>query len=499
MNKFLIFIVLLIISITSTAQTPFKGTDYMFYYQMNVGKTNGSLTTPSAWLEVGKDSTTKGLRIPRVVDTSNISSAIYGLLIYQIRDNSLYFRDKTGWRRMADPTALNSYLLKSDSTIYYPYWSNPRGYLSTELDPVANSKTVRWIAGTGISVSNGTAQALTTNPVATISAQNTIPLWNASQIQGSNVSAATPTNGQVLQYNGTQYAPFSLPNNGNYIFNQTGTIQSGAGFNIGSTGRINGSSLSVRFASNNNFAMNVDATSVDGAIRSFDASTGTRRPIGFDGLKYTFYTAGGPAYYMNIDNGVVAIDSIVSRTTIGYTGLTTPAPFDSVKLHIKGDIVATARTYTTGGYTPLVRNNTTGRFEVSSAAGAPTLHAVTTAGNVTSNGITVNAFTANGTSAFNASIRPQVTVLTDGSSLDETMVTVVGNTLSGNCTLTLPTGVGMSKTMYFIRRSDPGNVLTIQTSGSDVFNYAAGPTTFVVTNSVIVQLFGQVWYVLGHF
>lgn len=499
MNRLLALIPLIILCVTASAQTPFKGADYIYYYQVGVGKTNGSLTNSASWLEIGKDSTTKALRMPRVVDTANISNPVFGLEVYQIKDNKRYYRDKFGWRRLADNVILGDYLLRSDSTIYYPYWSNPRGYLSSELDPIANAKTVRWIAGTGINVSNGAAQALSTNPVATISAQNTTALWNASQIQGIVVSPSAPTNGQVLQYNGTQYAPFSPPNSGNYIFNQTGTIQSGAGFNIGSTGRINGSSLSVRYSANNNFAMNVDATSVDGAIRSFDASTGTRRPMGIDGLKYTFYINGGPGYYMNIDNGVVAIDSLVSRTTIGYTGLTTPAPFDSVKLHIKGDIVATARAYTTGGITALGRNNSTGRFETFTAGGTPTLHEVTTAGNTTTNGITVNTLTANGVAVFNASMRPQVTVLGDGSTLDNTMVTVIGNTLSGNCTLTLPTGAGVGETMYFIRRSDPSNTLTVQTSGGDTFNTSAGPTSIAVTNSVIIQLFGQVWFVLAQF
>lgn len=214
MKKTLILASFILCAINILAQTPYKGADYIYYYQLGTGKTNGSLTHPSAWLEVGKDSTNKGFRMPRVVDTANIASPAYGLQVYQIKDNGVYFRDKFGWRRMIDPGSLSFYLLRADSTIFYPYWSNPRNYISTELDPNANAKTVRWIAGTGINVSNGTAQPLATNPVATISAQNTTAIWNANQFQGVAVSAMPPTSGQVLQYNGTQYVPSTPPPSG---------------------------------------------------------------------------------------------------------------------------------------------------------------------------------------------------------------------------------------------------------------------------------------------
>ena len=214
MNKFIALIALIFYTCMSFAQTPFKGSDYIYYYQVGIGKTNGTLTNPSAWLEIGKDSTNKGVRIPRVVDTANIIAPAYGLQVYQIKDNGMYFRDKTGWRRMADGGTLTAYLRRSDSTVYYPYWSNPRGFISTELDPNANSKTVRWQAGTGINVSNSSAQALSTNPTSTISAQNTSALWNANQLQGIPISSTAPTNGQVLQFTGTQYTPFTPPKSG---------------------------------------------------------------------------------------------------------------------------------------------------------------------------------------------------------------------------------------------------------------------------------------------
>jgi hypothetical protein len=213
--KLLLFALILITG-SLFGQTPFKGSDYTFYYQVNVGKTNGSLTTPSAWLEIGKDSTTKGIRIPRVVDTTAISSPIYGLVIYQIADNGIYFRDKFGWRRLSDATILNNYLLKSDSTTYYPYHTNPKSYVINELDPVANAKMVTINTGTGLL--GGSAHTVSTNPSFSLTADNTTALWNANSIRGIGVSASAPTNGQILQYNGSQYIPVT--------FSPSGTVTS---------------------------------------------------------------------------------------------------------------------------------------------------------------------------------------------------------------------------------------------------------------------------------
>jgi hypothetical protein len=213
--KWILFLFVLIAS-NVFGQTPFKGSDYTFYYQINIGKTNGSLTTPSAWLEIGKDSTTKGMRVPRVVDTTAISSPIYGLVVYQITDDGIYFRDKFGWRRLSDAITLNNYLLKSDSTTYYPYHTNPKSYVVNELDPVANSKTVTINTGTGLL--GGTAATINTNPSFSLTADNTTALWNANAIRGIGVSASTPTSGQILQYNGSQYTPVT--------FSPSGTVTS---------------------------------------------------------------------------------------------------------------------------------------------------------------------------------------------------------------------------------------------------------------------------------
>lgn len=486
MNKLIAIITILLISVATSAQTPFKGADYMFYYQVNVGKTNGSLTTPSAWLEVGKDSTNKGIRIARVVDTANVIAPVFGLQVYQIKDNKMYYRDKFGWRRFADNTILGDYVQKSDSGIYYyPYWSNPRNFISTELDPVANAKTVRWLAGEGIDISNSAAQPLSSNPVATISALTTTALWNANALQGTPIEGIVPTVGQFLSFNGTHYVPTSppitgtvnsvglalpssvfditgspvtntgtltgsfknqlanlvfaspngvsglpsfrslaysdlplsgvaagtygndttipritvnsngiitnavnqsvavqwsavryKPNNGDFVYSQILSSQSSPGFWISGSGRVDGNTFRVSNSSNNANYGSLEASTVDVVVKSNNSTTNIRRPLTFEGSKYTFQDIADAYSPLVIENDQVAIDSQITRTTIGYTAATNPAPLDSVKLFVKGDIVAKARSYTTGGYTPVVRNNTTGRFETTSIGGAGTVTSV---------------------------------------------------------------------------------------------------------------------------
>jgi hypothetical protein len=58
---------------------------------------------------------------------------------------------------------------------------------------------------------NGSAQ-LVGNSNATITINNTAPLWDANQLQSINVSTATPTDGQLLRYNSTtnMWEPYTV-------------------------------------------------------------------------------------------------------------------------------------------------------------------------------------------------------------------------------------------------------------------------------------------------
>ncbi len=75
-------------------------------------------------------------------------------------------------------------------------------YNGTAWVPVADDNTT-YTSGTGITVS-GTV----------INAQTTTALWNANQIQGRGVLNTAPTAGQVIEWNGTNWAPATDNNSG---------------------------------------------------------------------------------------------------------------------------------------------------------------------------------------------------------------------------------------------------------------------------------------------
>jgi len=84
----------------------------------------------------------------------------------------------------------------------------------------------QYSAGTGISISSGT-----------ISASSSSALWNASQIQGRNVSSTAPTSGQVLKWNGSNWAPANDSSGGgssSSVWSKSGNIiYSGSSDNVG--------------------------------------------------------------------------------------------------------------------------------------------------------------------------------------------------------------------------------------------------------------------------
>jgi len=150
-------------------------------------------------------------------------------------------------------------------------------------------------------------------------------------------------------------------------------------------------------------------------------------------------------------------------------------------------IASSTPAYTSGGISPLGRNTTSGRIE----AYTPTLTDVTNANSTTSNSITVGSITNT------AALYLKLSVLSSNVTLDNTYTIAIGNTSSSARTLTLPTGVGASGRVYFIKRSSTANTLTLNCSGSDVFD--DGTTTMSVTSAVIVTLQGATWYVLAKY
>jgi hypothetical protein len=120
----------------------------------------------------------------------------------------------------------------------------------------------------------------------------------------------------------------------------------------------------------------------------------------------------------------------------------------------------------------------------------PTLDQVTTAGGTTTNNISVGNLTTTG------AMFPKLSVLATGTTITAAHgTTIVGNSNSGACTLTLPTGVAFSNVVYIIKRSSQANTLTINTAGGgDVFD--DGTASIAVSNAITVQLQGNTWWIL---
>ncbi|KUJ54631.1 beta strand repeat-containing protein [Chryseobacterium aquaticum] len=76
---------------------------------------------------------------------------------------------------------------------------------ASNLSSVAGSAS----ATSPVTISGGN-NALVNVAGATVAVNNTAPLWNANQLNGNSVANTTPTNGQVLTYNGTSWVPSTV-------------------------------------------------------------------------------------------------------------------------------------------------------------------------------------------------------------------------------------------------------------------------------------------------
>jgi hypothetical protein len=149
----------------------------------NLSLTNAQVgigtTTPSSSAMLDIVSTTKGLLIPRMtgVQKNAISFPATSLLIYQTDGQAGYYYNA--------------------GTPGLPNWTN----LSTATGTITSILT-------GVGLTGGPISS-----TGTISAETAAPLWNANQLQGIPISSTSPANGQVLQYNGTNWASTTLPSN----------------------------------------------------------------------------------------------------------------------------------------------------------------------------------------------------------------------------------------------------------------------------------------------
>ncbi|MCZ2392749.1 MAG: tail fiber domain-containing protein, partial [Chitinophagales bacterium] len=104
----------------------------------------------------------------------------------------------------------------------------PKGDKGDKGDPGS------YIAGTGITISAGGN---------TISANNTLPIWNANQLQSTGVSSTVPTIGQVLEYNGQQWEPADKENFSSFFKSDNNQITYNDSADYGKSFLVNTSSI----------------------------------------------------------------------------------------------------------------------------------------------------------------------------------------------------------------------------------------------------------------
>lgn len=182
--------ILLLLTSGVKAQQEFRGLDYKFWYQMSIGKGDGSQTSPDAWLEIAKYGTTKGFILPRA-DRTNISP-VEGNFVYDIFSKNLYFGNGTNWRRLATDEDLESY----DSAFVRAEWNNTtrnlRFYRVTEEIADVN------IPGQTLSLADNSL---------TIVGGNSVSLFTTNVTEGSNLYFTNSRSRQAISLsNGLTYS-----------------------------------------------------------------------------------------------------------------------------------------------------------------------------------------------------------------------------------------------------------------------------------------------------
>ena len=139
-------------------------------------------TTPNNSAVLDLTSANKGFLVPRMttVQRTAISSPAKGLMVFDNDSSYFFYFDGSSWKG-----------LKSATPISYS-------------------------GGTGITITGGS-----------ISAQNNTAIWNASQIEGKNISNKAPTSNQVLKYNSVLNEWTAATDTGVYTSGNTSVTISG--------------------------------------------------------------------------------------------------------------------------------------------------------------------------------------------------------------------------------------------------------------------------------
>ena len=161
---------------------------------------------------------------------------------------------------------------------------------------------------------------------------NTNPIWNASQLQGVSISSTSPTTDQLLQYNGTSWAPWTpnyLPSSNisgttNYVAKFTGVNSLGNSqiFDNGTYVGIGTTTPQANLDVNGNFKLGQQGTVLNNivSISNVQISDSTR----FWGNHYVPVTLPLPNGFSLSNNATIIINPMnrLDHLSIGYVRVT---------------------------------------------------------------------------------------------------------------------------------------------------------------------------------
>ncbi|MDP5199136.1 tail fiber domain-containing protein, partial [Flavobacterium sp. DG2-3] len=340
------------------------------------------------------------------------------------------------------------------------------------LKKIASSSVGKtYTASTGIEITNDNK----------VSAKTDEALWNANQLRGTGVVATPPTTGQVLTYNGTNWAPAAAAATGWGLAGNTGTATSF----LGTTGNF-----ALRFRSNNTEKMTL---STDGKL-----GIGTTTPASFLEVK------------SSIDDDASMATFTAGRgkhgIAIGYSGIRKigDSPNSNFNISAKGNSVIrlvassvridTLSTGTAGEQVVVVDANNNLK-KIASASVGKTYRGI---GNITVNGLEISANTTNALAVNSGSL---VSTVNGVASTGVAIVNSANNGLTRSNTGNVELGGALTKATM-IRASGTntlgveGLAATTNLSGHDV---VIASTAGVLKKTTVANLIGTSgWSLTGN-